>query len=102
VTKPLAEVTAFVAAPGDAVLERVARRVGWEFDRDRRVVWFQGGWWYRGEYTVEDVPGGTRLTHRVVNVATRARWGVPLANRFFVGFRAKVEAGFAELVKEVV
>ncbi|MEV6865629.1 hypothetical protein AB0M44_32095 [Streptosporangium subroseum] len=55
----------------------------------------QGGWWYRGEYTVEPHPAGTLLTHRVFNVASRGRWGVPLANRFFIGFAKNSRDGFA-------
>jgi hypothetical protein len=54
----------------------------------------QGGWWYRGEYTVESHPAGTLLTHRVFNVANWGRWGVPLANRFFVGFARNTRDGF--------
>ncbi|MEU4829888.1 hypothetical protein [Streptosporangium sp. NPDC023615] len=63
------------------------------------TIAFQGGWWYRGEYTVAPHPRGTLLTHRVRNVATRWRWGVPLANRFFVGFRRDTRRGFAEALR---
>jgi hypothetical protein len=99
--EPMVEVSAIVAAPTDVVLERVAGHLGghgWTFDRDSRMVFLQGGWWYRGEYTATDVPGGSRLTHRVFNVASRGRWAVPLANRLFIGFRGKVAASFADLV----
>ncbi|MFF4416114.1 hypothetical protein ACFYY8_26615 [Streptosporangium sp. NPDC001559] len=56
----------------------------------------QGGWWYRGEHTVEPHPEGTLLTHRVFNVAERGRWAVSLANRFFVGLGDRTRNGFAE------
>ncbi|WP_063780625.1 hypothetical protein [Nonomuraea sp. SBT364] len=61
-----------------------------------RTVAFQGGWWYRGEWSVEPHPEGALLVHRVFNVARRARWGVPLANRMFVGFAGRTRAAFME------
>ncbi|MFI9558993.1 hypothetical protein [Nonomuraea endophytica] len=61
-----------------------------------RTIAFQGGWWYRGEWSVEPHPQGSLLVHRVFNVATWMRWGVPLANRFFVGFKESTRKGFAE------
>ncbi|MFJ6674030.1 hypothetical protein ACIQMJ_23210 [Actinosynnema sp. NPDC091369] len=73
--KPMIELTATVAAPPDVVLARVEaaiRDAGGgrvEVDRAQRAVAVQGGWWYRGEYEVEATADGTRLTHRVRNVA---------------------------------
>jgi hypothetical protein len=98
------EVTATVPASPDSVLARVidvVRDAGGgriEVDHDRRLVAVQGGWWYRGEYQVEPTGDGTRLTHRVRNIAPRARWAVPLANRLFIGYRAKTERNFAAFV----
>ncbi|GAA2417901.1 hypothetical protein GCM10010404_90590 [Nonomuraea africana] len=43
------------------------------------TISFQGGWWYRGEWSVEPHPKGALLVHRVFNVAQWARWGVPSA-----------------------
>ncbi|MBG0827030.1 hypothetical protein HS041_04535 [Planomonospora sp. ID67723] len=60
-----------------------------------RTFAVQGGWWYRGEYTVGPHPEGTLLTHRVYNAASRGRWAVPLANRFFAGFGESTRDGFA-------
>lgn len=100
---PMIELTAVVAAAPDAVLLRlveVVREAGGgrvEVDHDRRLVAVQGGWWYRGEYQADPADGGTRLTHRVRNVASRARWAVPLANRLFIGYRARTEQNFAAL-----
>jgi hypothetical protein len=96
----MVEVSAVVAAP---VLEYFDSRRGGHFpaveiDPPGRTVAIHGSWWYRGEYTVDDHPGGSRVTHRVYNVATWMRWGVPLANRLFIGYRSKVEAGFAEFL----
>ncbi|MFD7660895.1 hypothetical protein ACFV4N_43575, partial [Actinosynnema sp. NPDC059797] len=83
---PLVEVSATVPATADAVPAGLLTALGGgrvEVDRSRRVVTVQGGWWYRGEYLVDPVGGGARLTHRVRNVARRGRWAVPLANRLF-------------------
>ncbi len=106
--KTLAEASGVVARPPDEVFEDVLRRVtggGYpmrtEVDRERGFLAVQGGWWYRGEYRVTPDPGGARVEHRVVNAATWGRWGVPLANRFFVGFRAKTAAGFARMLEEL-
>lgn len=62
---------------------------------------FQGGWWYRGEWTVDEHEDGAPLTHRVVNVASWMRWGVPLANRFFVGFDAKTRQHVADTLARI-
>ncbi|MEU4396717.1 hypothetical protein [Kribbella sp. NPDC023855] len=68
---------------------------------DGAVFSYQGGWWYRGETTVEPDPVGVRVTYRVFNVADRLTWAVPLANRFFIGARAQYgqafEAGLRQL-----
>jgi hypothetical protein len=61
----------------------------------RTVFTYQGGWWYRGETTVEPDPLGARITYQVFNVAERLRWAVPLANRFFLGAREQYADGFA-------
>ncbi|WP_083769955.1 hypothetical protein [Beutenbergia cavernae] len=61
----------------------------------------QGGWWYRGEWTVSTHPDGTLVEHRVRNVANRARWGVGLANGFFVGFAARTRESFAGTLADV-
>ncbi|MFG1948216.1 hypothetical protein [Nonomuraea sp. NPDC048826] len=60
------------------------------------VIAFQGGWWYRGEWSLAPHPAGTLLVHRVYNVARRARWGVGLANRFFAGFADDTRRSFTE------
>lgn len=103
--KPLVEVAGVVPAPADVVFARLAESLraqpynpGFEVDAERRFAAQQGGWWYRGEYTVEDDPAGARVTHRVYNVASRGRWAVPLANRFFVGFAERVREGFDRMM----
>ncbi|GAA4218439.1 hypothetical protein FHR32_004609 [Streptosporangium album] len=67
----------------------------------KNLLALQGGWWYRGEYLIEPHPLGTRLVHRVFNVAQRGRWGVPLANRFFIGFRAGLRKNTGDLLDRV-
>ncbi|MFF3071529.1 hypothetical protein [Kitasatospora sp. NPDC057936] len=99
-----------VDASADRVLDLIARTfsgvVGLdparaEIDREQGRFAYQGGWWYRGEYEVTAEAGRTRVTHRVFNVAGRgSRWAVPLANKFFFGFRERTEAGFRELLHE--
>ncbi|MGR6917490.1 hypothetical protein ACU635_24915 [[Actinomadura] parvosata] len=60
------------------------------------TIAFQGGWWYRGEWSVEPHPQGALVVHRVFNVAQRLRWGVPLANRLFIGFAESTRTGFLD------
>lgn len=105
--KTLAEATGVVSRPPAEVLEMLRERLmsGYamktELDVERGMVAVQGGWWYRGEYFVSEHPAGSRVTHRVVNAAEWGAWGVPLANRFFIGFRGKVAEGFAQLLKDL-
>ena len=97
-----------VARPPAEVFERLRLKLGggghpmrMEVDRERGCVAVQGGWWYRGEYRVTADPAGARVEHRVVNAASWGRWGVPLANRFFVGFRKEVAIGFERLLADL-
>jgi hypothetical protein len=106
--KTLAEASGVVARPPAEVFEAVLRRLTGgghpmrtEVDRERGFVAVQGGWWYRGEYRVTADPAGARVEHRVVNAATWVRWGVPLANRFFLGFRARTSVAFARMLEEL-
>lgn len=68
---------------------------------DETTIALQGGWWYRGEYTLTPHPEGTLLSHRVLNVAQRMRWGVPLANRFFIGREEGQRDGFTALLGRI-
>lgn len=73
-----------------------------EVDRERRLVAEQGGWWYRGEYQVESDSAGSRLTFRVRNIAPpSSRWMVPLANKFFVGFRERATEEFYSFIRSL-
>ncbi len=41
------------------------------------------------------------MTHRVFNVAQWMRWGVPLANRLFIGFEDNTRTGFEQGLNEI-
>ncbi|MEV0679303.1 hypothetical protein AB0I60_22555 [Actinosynnema sp. NPDC050436] len=84
----LFEVAGVVEAPAEAIAPYLPEPV-------------QGGWWYRGEYHAEDHPRGTRVVHRVYNVARRGRWAVPPANRLFLGYRARLAQGMAARLSEI-
>ncbi|QFZ19441.1 hypothetical protein [Saccharothrix syringae] len=107
--EPLVEVSAVVTTSPEAVWARVLQvlrgagtgYVTLEVDEVRRAAAIQGGWWYRGEWRVDAVGDGARLTHRVRNVARRGRWAVPLANRLFIGYRQRVEREFAAFVADL-
>ena len=66
-----------------------------------RSIAYQGGWWYRGEWSLTEHPQGTLIVHRVYNVAERMRWAVPLANRFFIGFDQATREGFTERLAQI-
>ncbi|UBU09421.1 hypothetical protein [Nonomuraea gerenzanensis] len=115
----LTEVAAVVEAPAGRVWDALAaellpdgRRSGRFTVRDApghtstvevagHTVAIQGGWWYRGEWSVEPHPQGALLVHRVFNVAQGMRWAVPLANRMFVGFAGTTRQAFTELHAKV-
>jgi hypothetical protein len=52
-----------------------------EVDPNQHTLAVQGHWWYRGVHTVRECPQGSLIEYRVHNVATRARWAVPLMQR---------------------
>jgi hypothetical protein len=117
--KLIAEVAGIVEAPVAMVFDELAgallpdgRRTGRFTVEDLpghtstvevagHAVSFQGGWWYRGEWSVEPHPQGALLVHRVFNVAQWMRWGVPLANRFFIGFADSTRQGFTETLAQI-
>ncbi|WP_214415667.1 hypothetical protein [Sphaerisporangium fuscum] len=66
-----------------------------------RSLAMQGGWWYRGEFHIQPHPDGTRLVHRVLNVAKEAHWAVAGANRFFIGYRANLVKRNGEMLATI-
>ena len=107
-----------VSAPVQASLDQVRAlidgdwlisRLGWTAERFagggiERVPGLlagQGGWWYRGEYTAEEVGGRVRLVHRVFNVAPQGWWAPALANRLFLGYRARLQRSVDDLARDI-
>lgn len=72
-----------------------------DVDPERWQIGMQGHWWYRGEFQVIDTKDGTRLEHRLCNVADRLRWAVPLANRLFIGHRQRLLHGAHSLAERL-
>ncbi|GGS79702.1 hypothetical protein ACFFV7_12375 [Nonomuraea spiralis] len=70
-------------------------------EKNGHTVAYQGGWWYRGEWTVLPHPEGSRVEHRVYDVAEWGRWGVALANRLFIGFGRRTREAFAERIAAI-
>jgi hypothetical protein len=112
--KLLAQATATIAAPVGSVVALIDD--GWvvgaflggdeardyvDIDHQPGTVGFQGHWWYRGEISAALDGGRTVLTYRVYNIAGRSAWAVPLANRFFIGYRATVRDGVAGLARKI-
>ena len=64
-------------------------------DRAGREVALQGEWWYRGVTSVEPDPRGSRLVHRIFNVAEGHGWAVRFVAR---GPLNSAPRTFAEMV----
>jgi hypothetical protein len=78
------------------------RTLTFEIDRERRIVFLQGGWWHRGEYAITSDPaGGTRLSYQISNVARQPIWLVALSHRLFIGYAAKVRIGLQRLAADI-
>jgi hypothetical protein len=102
VRRPLAEESGIVALPPPQVRRRLIDLLSGPHVKcsgDDATLTVEGGWWYRGEYTLLPCAAGTQVTYRVYNVATRARWLVPLVNRLYIGFPAATRQGFAETLR---
>ncbi|MEV6039898.1 hypothetical protein AB0L65_52905 [Nonomuraea sp. NPDC052116] len=90
----IVEVAGVIEAPVERVWPEIVRAIP-RTELGEHVLAYQGGWWYRGEWSVTPDHGGTRLVHRVYNVAGH-HWAVALANRLFIGFRERTRRSFAE------
>ncbi|PRY35850.1 hypothetical protein [Umezawaea tangerina] len=86
--KLLFEVSGIIAAPPERVAPLLPEPV-------------QGGWWYRGEHHALPHPEGTRYAYRVYNVAQRMRWGVPLANKLFIGYQEGMREGMRKGLERI-
>jgi hypothetical protein len=90
----ITEVAGVIAAPVERVWPVLVEATP-RTELGEHSLAYQGGWWYRGEWSVTADPEGTRLVHRVYNVAGNY-WAVALANRLFIGFRERTRRSFAE------
>ncbi|GGM54942.1 hypothetical protein GCM10007977_065790 [Dactylosporangium sucinum] len=72
-----------------------------DIDHRDGAVGFQGHWWYRGELSAAESTDGTVVTYRVYNIAQRAAWAVPLANRLFIGYARTVRDGVAGVAQAI-
>jgi len=102
----LFEVSGVVHAPLEDVRERLFADAGVSgshrlVDRERGVIAYWGDWWYRGEDTLHPHPEGTLLRHRVYNIAKQGNWAPYLANKLFLGYRAKLEASMKDRVRQL-
>lgn len=102
----LFEVSGVVHAPIERVKEVMFRDAGESgthrlVDREQGVIAYWGDWWYRGEDSVREHSEGTLLTHRVHNIAKQGNWAPYLANKLFIGYRARLEAGLAARIAEL-
>ncbi|ANZ43328.1 hypothetical protein BBK82_36855 [Lentzea guizhouensis] len=70
-------------------------------DREQGVIAYWGDWWYRGEDTVTAHPQGTLLRHRVYNIARQGNWAPYLANKMFIGYRARLEASLRDRIAQL-
>jgi hypothetical protein len=86
---------------GDWVVEQMGATEYVDVDHHDGVVGFQGHWWYRGEVSVDNTDGRTTITYRVFNIAQRAAWAVPLANKMFVGYGASVRESANGLARSI-
>ncbi|MEU7899768.1 hypothetical protein AB0B45_43835 [Nonomuraea sp. NPDC049152] len=92
--KLITEESGVVEAPVAHVERELRKALGGELAH-------QGGWWYRGEWSVAPHPRGSLVVHRVFNVADRLRWAVPLANRFFIGFDEATREAFRQMTAKL-
>lgn len=98
--KLMIEVAAVIDAPVDRTWTLVRAGLS-PTEENGTAAAHEGGWWYRGEWSAERDGSGTLVIHRVYNVAQSMRWGVPLANRFFVGFGESTRNEFERLILAV-
>ncbi|MGN9837605.1 hypothetical protein ACTMTI_05735 [Nonomuraea sp. H19] len=101
--RKITEVAGVIAAPVEQVWPIL---LGERPDHVRKTeigehtVAYQGGWWYRGEWSLAPHPEGTRVVHRVYDVAG-PYWAVALANNLFIGFRERTRRSFAEGITRI-
>ncbi|GAA0542874.1 hypothetical protein GCM10010172_25420 [Paractinoplanes ferrugineus] len=88
-----------VAGDGDdfVVVDR-GSRITVRVDRAARSIAQQGEWWYRGVTSVEPDPRGSRVVHRIFNVADGRGWAVRWVSR---GPLNAAPGSFAAIVRDL-
>ncbi|MFD9697817.1 hypothetical protein [Lentzea sp. NPDC059081] len=99
----LFEVQGVVHAPLEEVRARMFADAGVSgshrlVDRAAGVIAHWGDWWYRGEDSLHPHPEGALLVHRVYNIARQGNWAPYLANKLFLGYRARLQASLRERI----
>jgi hypothetical protein len=102
----LFEVSGVVHAPLEDVRERLFADAGESgshrlVDRDRGVIAYWGDWWYRGEDSLHPHPEGALLVHRVYNIAQQGNWAPYLANKLFIGYRARLRTALRQRIAQL-
>ena len=87
---------------GDFVVVRDGSRITVTVDRDARSVALQGEWWYRGVTSVEPDPSGSRVVHRIFNVAPGHGWAVRFVSRGPLHAAPRVFAGQVHRLGEIL
>lgn len=82
----------------DFVVVKDGSRMTVSVDRAARSVALQGEWWYRGVTSVEPDPRGSRVVHRIFNVAQGNGWAVRFVSR---GPLNAAPRSFAETVRSL-
>jgi hypothetical protein len=102
----LFEVSGVVHAPLHHVKERMFADAGESgphrlVDREQGVIAYWGDWWYRGEDSLRPHPEGALLVHRVYNIAKQGNWAPYLANKLFIGYRARLEQTLRQRIAQL-
>ena len=82
----------------DFVVVRDGSRITVTVDRAARSVAQQGEWWFRSVTSVEPDPRGSRVVHRIFNVARGHGWAVRFVSR---GPLAAAPGQFAATVRRL-
>lgn len=80
------------------VVVRDGSRLTVEVDRAARSVALQGEWWYRAVTSVAPDPHGSRVVHRIFNVAKGSGWAVRFVSR---GPLNAAPRSFADTVRRI-
>jgi hypothetical protein len=77
-------------------------KTGVTVDRAARSVTQEGAWWYRGVTSVEPDPEGSRVVHRIFNVAERHGWAARFVARGPLNAAPGVFAGQIRRLSELL